>query len=100
MFQPESDSKCRLCQEYDGQIDRTVSVRPVLATEQHIKRHDRLCAQLHFNMCKETGVRRGKEQWHEHAPKSAEKCREGKVAILWNKEVQIDRTSLITDQTS
>ena len=27
-----------------------------LAKEQYIKRHDRVCAQLHFNICKETGV--------------------------------------------
>ena len=32
-----------------------ISACPVLAKEQYIKRHDRVCAQLHFNICKETG---------------------------------------------
>ena len=28
-----------------------------LAKEQHIKRHDYVCAQLHCNICMETGVK-------------------------------------------
>jgi len=28
----------------------------MLAKEQYIKRYDRVSAQLHFNICKETGV--------------------------------------------
>ena len=53
------------------------------------KRHDRVCAQLHFNVCKETGV-----QWdkNEHVPKSVETGQGGNVTILWNQQVQIDRT--------
>ena len=33
-----------------------IIICPILAKEQYIKRHDRVCAQLHFNVCKETGV--------------------------------------------
>ena len=53
------------------------------------KRHDRVCAQLHFNVCKETGV-----QWdkNEHVPKSVETGQGGNVTILWNQQVQNDRT--------
>ena len=53
----ETDSKCRLCQQFDKTIDHIISACPILAKEQYIKRHDRVCAQLHFNMCKETGVK-------------------------------------------
>ena len=42
---------------------------PLLAREQYIKRHDRVCAQLHFNICKETGVKLNMEHWYEHVPK-------------------------------
>jgi hypothetical protein len=31
-----------------------------------LKRHDRVCAQLHFNICKEIGVQLEKEHWCEH----------------------------------
>jgi hypothetical protein len=49
-------SKCRLCQQFDETTDHTVSACPILAKEQYIKRHNRVSAQLHFNICKETGI--------------------------------------------
>jgi len=52
----EIDSKCRLCQQFDETIDHIIPAYPILSKEQYIKRHDRVCAQLHFNICKETGV--------------------------------------------
>ena len=52
----ETDNKCRLCQQFDDKIDHIISAFPILAKEQYIKRHGRVCAQLHFNICKETGV--------------------------------------------
>ena len=33
----------------------------IMAKEQYIKRHDRVCAQLHFNICKEAGVKLDKK---------------------------------------
>jgi hypothetical protein len=52
----ETDSKCRLCQQFDETIDHIILACPILAKEQYIKRHERVNAQLHFNICKETGV--------------------------------------------
>jgi len=52
----ETDSKCRLCQKFDETIDHIITACPTLAKEQYIKRHDRVCAQLHFNIRKEIGV--------------------------------------------
>ena len=52
----ETFSKCRLCQQFDETVDHIISACAILAKEQYIKRHDRVCAQLHFNICKETGV--------------------------------------------
>jgi hypothetical protein len=52
----ETDSKCRLCQQFDETIDHIISACPIMAKEQNTKRHDRVCAQLLFNLCKETGV--------------------------------------------
>jgi len=52
----ETDSKCRLCQQYAETIDHIISAFPILAKEQYIKRHERVCAQLHFSIYKETGV--------------------------------------------
>jgi hypothetical protein len=56
------------------------------------KKHDRVSAQLHFNICKETGVQLDRQQWYEHVPKSVVTSQGGKVTILWNQQVQTDRT--------
>ena len=82
----ERDSKCRLCQQFYDIIDHIISARPIMVKEQYIKRHDKVCAQLHFNICKETGV-----HWYEHVPKSVETSQGGKITILWNQQVQTDR---------
>jgi len=78
----ETDSKCRLCQQFDETIDRIISAWPILAKEQYIKRHDRVCAQLHFNICKETAVQLDKKHWYEHVPKSVETSQGGKVTHI------------------
>ena len=52
----ETESKCRLCQKFDETIDHIIWACPILAKEQYIKRQDRVSAQLHFKICKETGV--------------------------------------------
>jgi len=78
----ETDSKCRLCQQFDETTDHIISACPILAKEQYIKRHDRVCVQLHFNICKETGIQLDKKHWYEHVPKSVETGQGGKVTIL------------------
>ena len=65
----ETGSKCRLCRQFDETVDHIISACPILAKEQYIKRHDRVCAQLHFNICKETGVKLHKKPWYKHVPK-------------------------------
>src|SRR5215469_10911170 len=49
----EMDSKCRLCQQLDETIDHIISACPILEKEQYVKRHDKVCAQIHFNIRKE-----------------------------------------------
>jgi hypothetical protein len=51
ILQTEKDSKCRLCHQFEETVDRIMSACPILAKEQYIKRHDRVCTQLHFNIC-------------------------------------------------
>jgi len=89
----ETDSKCRLWQQLDKTIDHIISACPTLAKEQYVKQHDKVSAQIHFNICKETGVQLDKKQWYEHVPKSVVTIQGGKVTILWNQQVQTDRTT-------
>jgi hypothetical protein len=52
----ETDSKWKLCQQLDDTIDHITSACPILAKEQYVKRSDKASAQIHFNICKGTGV--------------------------------------------
>jgi hypothetical protein len=88
----ETDGKCRLCQQLDKTIDHIISACPALAKEQYVKRHDRVSAQIHFNICKELGVQLDKKHWYEHVPKSVVTTQGEKVTIMWNQQVQTDRT--------
>ena len=51
-----------------------------------------MSAQPHFNICKETRIQLDKTHWYEHVPKSVETSVGGKLTILWNQQVQTDRT--------
>ena len=79
----EMDSKCRLCQQLDETIDH-ISACPILAKEQYVKRHDKVSAPIHFNICREIGVQLDEKHWYEHVPKSVVTNQGGKVTILWN----------------
>jgi len=86
------DSICRLCKQFDETVEHIISACPILAEEQYIKRHDRVCAQLHFNICKKIGVKLDKEHWYVYVPQSVKTCHAGKVSISWNQQSGTDRT--------
>ena len=44
-----------------------------------------VCAELHFNICKETGVKLDNKHGYDHVPKSVKMSHEGKVTTLWEK---------------
>ena len=52
----------------------------------HKKKHDRVCAQLHFKICKETGVKFRQKHWYEHVPVSVETSQEDKVESRTNRQ--------------
>ena len=57
ILQTETDSKCRLSKQFDETVEHIISACPILAKEQYIKRNDRKCALLNFNICKEIAVK-------------------------------------------
>jgi hypothetical protein len=44
----EIDSKCRLCKQFDEIVEHVKSASPIMAKEQYMKRHDTVCAEMHF----------------------------------------------------
>ena len=57
ILRTETDSNCILCQQFDETAEHIISACPIVAQEQYLNRYDTVCAQLHFNICKETGVK-------------------------------------------
>jgi len=53
-----------------------------IGKKQYIKRHDRICASLYFNICKEIGVKLENKHRYEHVPESVKTNHEIKVVIL------------------
>ena len=47
----EDDSKCRLCKHHEETIDYITSGCPILAKNEYLKRHDKVCAHLHYSIC-------------------------------------------------
>jgi len=70
-LQTRTQSKYRLCQQFDETIDCIISAFSVLAKELYIHRNDTVYAQLHFTICKEipVGLQLENEHWYEHVPK-------------------------------
>jgi hypothetical protein len=87
-----NNNKNSLCQQHDETINHIISACLILAKEQYVKRHDKVSAQIHFNMCKEIGVQLDKKHCYEHVPNSVVTNQGGKVTILRNQQVQTDRT--------
>ena len=54
---------------------------PILAEEQYIKRHDTVCVELHFNLCKEIGVKLEDRNRYDHVPKLVQTGHQGKVTV-------------------
>lgn len=86
------DSKCRICHQFEETIDHIISGCPILAQKDYIERHDNVCAQLHFSLCKEYGIVVDSDKWYEHKPKSISATANGETTIIWNVPVRTDRT--------
>jgi hypothetical protein len=89
ILQTETDSKCRHCQQFQETAEHIISADPVLAKKQYIKRHDRVCAELHFNIRKEMGGKLNNKHRYGHIPISVETSPEGKVTVLWNQQCKL-----------
>jgi len=61
ILQTQTDGRYRLCQQFNEILDRIISASAILVKEQYIKICDRVCAQLHFNICKQIRVKLGKK---------------------------------------
>lgn len=82
------DDKCRICKEGSETIDHIISACPQLAKKEYIDRHDKLCSNIHFNICQEYNIQTA-EKWYNHSP--APVVNSENITIIYNQPVHTDR---------
>ncbi|KAI5748289.1 hypothetical protein M8J77_023892 [Diaphorina citri] len=85
------DSKCRLCNQFDETIWHITSGCPILAKHEYLNRHNKVAQNLHHNICQHYGIE-VKDKWYEHTPNAVEKNPDGNIVVLWDQQIQTDRT--------
>jgi len=88
ILKQEIESKCRLCKQHEETIDHLSSGCPILAKNEYLMRHDKVCTHLHYSICKALGFETT-DKWYTHMPKPV--FEEGDVTVLWNQAVHTDR---------
>jgi len=88
MLKEEIESKCRLCKQHEETIHHLTSGCPILAKNEYLMRHDKVCTHLHYSMCKALGIETT-DKWYTHIPKPV--CEDGDVTLLWHQAVHTDR---------
>jgi hypothetical protein len=91
ILKEEIGSRCRLCKEYEETINHLTSGCPILAKNEYLIRHDKVCTHLHYSICKTLGIETT-ENWYSHIPKPV--CQHEDITILWNQGIQTDREVL------
>jgi hypothetical protein len=91
ILKEEIESRCRLCKEYEEAIDHLTSGCPILTKSEYVIRHDKVCAHLHYSICKTLFIETT-ENWYSHIPKSV--CQHEDITVLWNQGIQTDRKVL------
>ena len=88
MLKEETESKYRLCKQHEETTDHLTLGCPSLAKKEYLMRHDKVCAYLHYSICKALGTETT-DKWYTHIPKPV--CEEGDITVLWNQAVHTDR---------
>ena len=88
ILKQEIESKFQLYKQHEETIDHLTSACPILAKNEYLMRHDKVCTHLHYSIRKALGIETT-DKWYTHMPKPV--CEEGDVTVLWNQAVHTDR---------
>ena len=67
ILKEEIKNKCRLCKLHET-IDHLTSGCPILAKNEYLMRHDKVCSHLHYSICKALAIETT-DKWYTHMPK-------------------------------
>jgi len=88
ILKEETESECRLCKQHEETIEHLTLGCPILAKNEYLMRHNKVCTHLHYSICKALGTETT-DKWYTYMPKPV--CEEGNVTVLWNQAVHTDR---------
>jgi hypothetical protein len=87
----ETGSKCRLYKQHEETINHLTSGCSILAKNEYLMRHDKVCAHLHCLICKALGIETtngARVQTHTHQIQCVNRKM---LRVLWNQAVHTDR---------
>ena len=56
---------------------------PILAKNEYLMRHDKVCSHMHYSICKALDIETT-DKWYTHMPKPV--YEKGDVTVLWNQQ--------------
>jgi len=56
ILKEEIESKCRLFKQHEGTINHLTLGCLILAKNEYLMRHDKVCTHLHYSICKALGI--------------------------------------------
>jgi len=56
ILKEEIESKCRLCKQHEETINNLNTGCPILAKNEYLMKHDKICTHLHYSICKALGI--------------------------------------------
>ena len=65
ILKEEIESKCRLCKQNEETIDLFTAGCPILAKNEYLMRHHKVCTHLHYSICKALGIETT-DKWYTH----------------------------------
>ena len=87
IYKLDVPDKCRLCGERKETVTHIVSACEVIANKEYKRRHDKVCLNLHWQLCKKNGFPVA-DRWYNHETEQA--MENDEVNILWDFMVQCD----------
>jgi len=87
ILKEEIECKCQLCKQHEETVDYITSGCPILAKNEYLMRHEKVCTHLHYSIFKALCIETT-DKWYTHILKPV--CEEGDVTMLWNQAVHTD----------
>lgn len=92
-----NDELCRLCKGKSETVVHIMSACPILALKEYVDRHNKVCNQIHFVLCRHFGCNITADKWYKHQPEKVTLSNDRNTTILFDHPIRTDR--VMTNQS-